>query len=308
MQLTYVFSELGNGLRRNISMTLAAIVTIFVSLTLVGHGPAAQRAGAQGRGLLGQQAPDHRLPVQPELRDRQLRQRRGHRRPEGADREGARRPTTRSPSWRLQSKQEAYDKWRRPTSRQRHRAPRLPVDQALGHAGVLLGAAQGPGAVPGHQERRAGPAGREHRARPARGAQADLLLDERHEVGRDRRSRRSWWSRRSCRSATRSGWRRSRGAARSGSCGWSAPPASTSSCRSCWRRWSPPWSGWRWPPGAVALFMYVVIYRTLRPSSNIVAWIDWGNAVVGDRASSPLIGLALTLLPTLVMTRKYLKV
>ena len=38
MQLTYVFSELRNGLRRNISMTLAAIVTIFVSLTLVGMG------------------------------------------------------------------------------------------------------------------------------------------------------------------------------------------------------------------------------------------------------------------------------
>ncbi|HSV38161.1 MAG TPA: permease-like cell division protein FtsX [Nocardioidaceae bacterium] len=38
MQLTYVFSELGNGLRRNISMTVAVITTIFVSLTLVGLG------------------------------------------------------------------------------------------------------------------------------------------------------------------------------------------------------------------------------------------------------------------------------
>jgi cell division transport system permease protein len=59
--------------------------------------------------------------------------------------------------------------------------------------------------------------------------------------------------------------------------------------------------------GAVALFMYVVIYRTLRPSSNIVAWVDWGNAVwaIGIIA---VIGLALTLLPTLVLTRKYLKV
>ena len=35
MQLTYVFSELGNGLKRNVSMTIAVIVTIFVSLTLV---------------------------------------------------------------------------------------------------------------------------------------------------------------------------------------------------------------------------------------------------------------------------------
>src|SRR3712207_3102219 len=38
MQLTYVFSELGNGLRRNISMTIAVVVTMFVSLTLVGLG------------------------------------------------------------------------------------------------------------------------------------------------------------------------------------------------------------------------------------------------------------------------------
>ena len=38
MQLTYVFSELGGGLRRNISMTVAVITTIFVSLTLVGMG------------------------------------------------------------------------------------------------------------------------------------------------------------------------------------------------------------------------------------------------------------------------------
>ncbi|MFT4011288.1 MAG: permease-like cell division protein FtsX [Nocardioidaceae bacterium] len=38
MQLTYVFSELGNGLRRNLSMTIAVITTIFVSLTLVALG------------------------------------------------------------------------------------------------------------------------------------------------------------------------------------------------------------------------------------------------------------------------------
>jgi cell division transport system permease protein len=59
--------------------------------------------------------------------------------------------------------------------------------------------------------------------------------------------------------------------------------------------------------GSLLLFMWVVIYRTLRPSSNIVAWVDWGNAfwAIGCIA---LIGLALTMLPTLVMTRKYLKV
>jgi len=59
--------------------------------------------------------------------------------------------------------------------------------------------------------------------------------------------------------------------------------------------------------GAILVFMWVVIYNTLRPTSNIVAWVDWGDglAAVGWIA---LIGLALTLIPTLVMTRKYLKV
>jgi cell division transport system permease protein len=38
MQLRYVFSELGQGLRRNLSMHLAVILTLVVSLTLVGLG------------------------------------------------------------------------------------------------------------------------------------------------------------------------------------------------------------------------------------------------------------------------------
>lgn len=36
MQITHIFSELGTGLRRNLSMTVSLIVTMFVSLTLVG--------------------------------------------------------------------------------------------------------------------------------------------------------------------------------------------------------------------------------------------------------------------------------
>ena len=38
MQLRYIFSELRQGLRRNLSMHLAVILTLFVSLTLVGLG------------------------------------------------------------------------------------------------------------------------------------------------------------------------------------------------------------------------------------------------------------------------------
>ena len=51
MQLRYVITELAQGLRRNLSMHLAVILTLFVSLTLVGLGvllhQQADRAGEQ---------------------------------------------------------------------------------------------------------------------------------------------------------------------------------------------------------------------------------------------------------------------
>ena len=58
---------------------------------------------------------------------------------------------------------------------------------------------------------------------------------------------------------------------------------------------------------ALLTFMYVVIYGKLRPGSNIVEWVDWQDAylAVGGIA---VLGFLLTLFPTLVMTRKYLKV
>jgi cell division transport system permease protein len=59
--------------------------------------------------------------------------------------------------------------------------------------------------------------------------------------------------------------------------------------------------------GAIAVFIYVVVYRLLRPNSNLVAWVDWGDAVWAIAAIS-VVGLALTLIPTLLLTRKYLKV
>ncbi len=59
--------------------------------------------------------------------------------------------------------------------------------------------------------------------------------------------------------------------------------------------------------GALMAFMYFVIYDKLRPASNIVEWVDWNDsytAVIGIT----ILGVLLTLVPTLVMTRKYLKV
>ena len=59
--------------------------------------------------------------------------------------------------------------------------------------------------------------------------------------------------------------------------------------------------------GAIGLFIYVVVYKLLRPNSNLVAWVDWGDGVTAIAAIS-VVGLALTLIPTLLLTRKYLKV
>ncbi len=59
--------------------------------------------------------------------------------------------------------------------------------------------------------------------------------------------------------------------------------------------------------GTLVTFMYFVIYGRLRPGSNIVEWVDWRDSytAIGGIA---ILGVLLTLIPTLVMTRKYLKV
>jgi cell division transport system permease protein len=59
--------------------------------------------------------------------------------------------------------------------------------------------------------------------------------------------------------------------------------------------------------GALGAFMYFVIYGKLRPGSNIVEWVDWNDAYL-SMAGIAALGVLLTLVPTLVMTRKYLKV
>jgi cell division transport system permease protein len=59
--------------------------------------------------------------------------------------------------------------------------------------------------------------------------------------------------------------------------------------------------------GAIGVFLYVVVYRLLRPNSNLVAWVDWSDGVWAI-AVVTVVGLALTLIPTLLLTRKYLRV
>jgi cell division transport system permease protein len=59
--------------------------------------------------------------------------------------------------------------------------------------------------------------------------------------------------------------------------------------------------------GAVFGFLYLVVYRLLRPNSSIVAWVDYSDGVVALVAMT-LVGLLLTLVPTLLLTRRYLRV
>ena len=83
MRLRYVFSELGQGLRRNLSMHIAVVLTLFVSMTLVGLGVLINQQADDRHRATRQPAPDHGLPV-PRRRRQPGPARRGHRRAEGA--------------------------------------------------------------------------------------------------------------------------------------------------------------------------------------------------------------------------------
>lgn len=306
MQLTYVFSELGNGLRRNVSMTIAVIVTIFVSLTLVGMGlllnaqadKAEQYWGSklQITVFLCNQNSTTANCVDGEVTS--------------AQKEGIEKVLDGHPevaSWRLQSKQEAYDKWRsayvsdddteqrvyesiRPSDMQESYWVQLEdPEQFMG----IKSAVQG---LPGV-----------HSVRDLRevlkpiyfwmnvmkwgaiGIAAFLVIAAILQVGNTIRL--AAFARR-----REIGIMRLVGAS---SLYIQLPFLMEALVAAL--------VGVLLAGGAIVAFMYFVIYQMLRPTSNIVAWIDWGDGVwaIGWIA---LIGLGLTLVPTLAMTRKYLKV
>lgn len=58
---------------------------------------------------------------------------------------------------------------------------------------------------------------------------------------------------------------------------------------------------------SLGAFMEFVVYRHLRSASQIVEWVDWNDALTSV-VGIAVIGVLLTLIPTLFMTRKYLKV
>lgn len=58
---------------------------------------------------------------------------------------------------------------------------------------------------------------------------------------------------------------------------------------------------------AIAGFMQFAVYGWLRQNSRVMAWISWDDALTAGLWVG-VIGILLTAVPTLVMTRKYLKI
>jgi cell division transport system permease protein len=306
MQLSYVFSELGNGLKRNVSMTIAVVVTIFVSLTLVGMGlllnAQADKAEAywgsklQITVFLCNQNSATANCVNGEVTSAQK-----------SAIEDVLDSNNEVAKWRLQSKQEAYDKWRAAyvsnddTERRVFESIR-PSDMQESYWVQL----QNPEKFQGIKSAVQGLPGvntvRDLREvlKPiyfwmnvmkwgAISIAAFLVVAAILQVGNTIRL--AAFARR-----REIGIMRLVGAS---SLYIQLPFLMEALVAAL--------VGVGLAALSVLAFMWVVIYRTLRPTSNIVAWVDWGDGLTAI-AYIAVIGLALTLIPTLVMTRKYLKV
>jgi cell division transport system permease protein len=306
MQLTYVFSELGNGLKRNVSMTIAVVVTIFVSLTLVGMGlllnAQAEKAqdywgsklqitvflcnqnSATANCVNGEVTPTQKTQIQKVL---------------GSNNEVS--------SYRLETKQEAYDKWRaayvsdNDTERRVYQSIK-PSDMQEAYWVQLKDPEKFQGIKSAVQGLPGVNTVRDLRQvlKPiyfwmnvmkwgAISIASFLVVAAILQVGNTIRL--AAFARR-----REIGIMRLVGAS---SLYIQLPFLMESLVAAL--------IGVGLAAGSILLFMWLVIYQTLRPTSNIVAWIDWGDGVLAVGWIA-LIGLALTLIPTLVMTRKYLKV
>ena len=124
MQLTYVFSELGTGLRRNVSMTVAVIVTIFVSLTLVGLGLLLNTQAEKAEEYWGDRLQITVFMCTPVNTPRQLHRRQGHRQRRRPPSSRSSRRTPRSRTYHFETSQQAYDKWREVSTAGRQRQQR----------------------------------------------------------------------------------------------------------------------------------------------------------------------------------------
>ena len=306
MQLTYVFSELANGLKRNVSMTLAVIVTIFVSLTLVGMGLLLNAQADKAEDYWGSklqitvflcnQNSSTSNCVNGEVT-----------RAQKNDIEQVLETNNEVASYRLQSKQEAYDKWTsayvsdddterrvyesiRPSDMQESYWVKLEDPERFLSVKSQVQELDGVNTVRDLREV----------LKPiyfwmnvmqwgALGVAAFLVLAAILQVGNTIRL--AAFARR-----REIGIMRLVGA----SSLYIQLPFLLESLVAALL-------GVALASGAILAFMYFVIYQMLRPTSNIVAWVDWSDGLwaVGWIA---LIGLLLSLVPTLLMTRKYLKV
>jgi len=306
MQLTYVFSELGNGLKRNVSMTIAVIVTIFVSLTLVGMGLLLNAQANKAEEYWGSKLQitvflcnqNSTTPncVNGEVSNAQK-----------DDIEQVLDTHDQVASWRLQGKQEAFEKWKsayisddeteqrvyesiRASDMQESYWVQLNDPERFKNLERQVVGLQGVNTVRDLREV----------LKPiyfwmnvmkwgALGVAAFLVVAAVLQVGNTIRL--AAFARR-----REIGIMRLVGA----SSLYIQLPFLLESLLAALL-------GVGLAAGALLVFMYLVIYQTLRPSSNIVAWVDWGDGLwaVGWIA---VIGLLLSMVPTLVMTRKYLKV
>lgn len=306
MQLTYVFSELGNGLKRNVSMTIAVIVTIFVSLTLVGMGLLLNAQADKAEEYWGSklqitvflcnQNSTTANCVNGEVTEAQK-----------EDISKVLNTNAEVDSWRLQTKQEAYEKWKsayvsdddteravyesiKPSDMQESYWVQLKDPERFQGIKSAVQGLEGVNTVRDLREV----------LKPiyfwmnvmkwgAIGIAGFLVLAAVLQVGNTIRL--AAFARR-----REIGIMRLVGA----SSLYIQLPFLMESLVAAM-------IGVGLAGAAILAFMYFVIYEMLRPTSNIVAWIDWGDGLwalgwIG------LIGLLLTLIPTLVMTRKYLKV
>ena len=306
MQLTYVFSELGSGLRRNLSMTVAVIVTIFISLTLVGMGLLLNAQANKAEAYWGSKLQITVFLCNQNSATPNCVNGQATRAQKGAI-EDVLSSSPQVASWRLQGKQEAYDKWKQAyvsgnDTERRVYASIRPSDMQESYwvqlkdperfAGIKTAVAGMPGVNTVRDLREV--------LKPiyfwmnvmkwgAIAVASFLVVAAVLQVGNTIRL--AAFAR-----------RREIGIMRLvGASGlYIQLPFLMEALVAAV-------IGVGLAAGSLLLFMWAVIYRTLRPTSNIVAWVDWGDGLwaVGWIA---LIGVALTLLPTLVMTRKYLNV
>ena len=306
MQLTYVFSELGNGLKRNVSMTIAVIVTIFVSLTLVGMGLLLNAQAHKAENYWGSKLQItvflcNQNSTTPNCVNGEV---------SPAQKTAVEKVLDNHPevsTWRLQSKREAYDKWKAAyvsnddTERQVYASIR-PSDMQESYWVQLKNPEKFMGIKSAVQGLQGVNTVRDLREvlKPiyfwmnvmkwgAISVAAFLVLAAVLQVGNTIRL--AAFARR-----REIGIMRLVGAS---SLYIQLPFLLEALVAAV--------IGVALAGAAIMAFMYVVIYQTLRPTSNIVAWVDWGDGLAAVGWIS-LIGLALTLTPTLVLTRKYLKV